>query len=289
MGSYYILWDYSPIFRWLDYKMVNKFNKVTEELCNLLMKKFQKHYIDFKPTIERDFCDTMISAKLWAKQQNSIKYEHMTDQNLAMTVYNLSYDGADAFYNSFQWLLLFVAYYPSIQTKLRQEISKEIGDQLPGFDDRHRCHYVMAFITESLRFRNPNPFGAIHETMANCNIGNYNIPSGTRVSVALGLISCDPIHWSDSGHDFCPQRFLDADGHYVTTVSSATFIPFGFGRRKCVAISLSLNVLFILLVRLLQSTKNFDIVLNTNTDLSPDPSITFTLSPKEFKISLIPK
>ena len=62
-------------------------------------------------------------------------------------------------------------YYSEIQQKLRQEIQREIGDRIPEYEDRHRCHYVMAFISKTLRFRNVNPLAVYHESSVDLTIG----------------------------------------------------------------------------------------------------------------------
>ena len=64
-----------------------------------------------------------------------------------------------------------MTYYPKTQQKLRQEIESEIGDRIPEYEDRYQCHYVMAFIAETLRFRNVNPMAVYHKNSIDFKIG----------------------------------------------------------------------------------------------------------------------
>ena len=69
-------------------------------------------------------------------------------------------------------MLLLLSYYPEIQKNLRQEIVSNIGDRIPIQEDIHNCHYVNAFISESLRFRNIAPVGVFHKSVVRSKIGN---------------------------------------------------------------------------------------------------------------------
>jgi hypothetical protein len=72
------------------------------------------------------------------------------------------------------WLLLFTANFPSMQKRMRDEIYEMIGDHIPTQEDRNKCHFTQAFISEVLRFRNVLPFGVPHETMRDSELGLYN-------------------------------------------------------------------------------------------------------------------
>ena len=63
--------------------------------------------------------------------------------------------------------------YPEVQQKLRQEIESSIGDRIPTHEDRNRCHYVMAFIAETMRYRNVVPMGVAHKAVVTSKIGKY--------------------------------------------------------------------------------------------------------------------
>ena len=43
--------------------------------------------------------------------------------------------------------------------KLRKQVKEQIGDRIPTHDDKTRCHYVMAFISETLRHSSVLPIG----------------------------------------------------------------------------------------------------------------------------------
>ena len=60
-----------------------------------------------------------------------------------------------------------------IQAKLRKEVEDNIGDRLATHEDKKSCHYVNAFIAETLRFRGVAPLGVPHRAMVDYKLGNF--------------------------------------------------------------------------------------------------------------------
>ena len=113
----------------------------------------------------------------------------------------------------------------------------------------------------------------------------YTIPAETQVVLFQGGILHDDKYWGD-GWTFRPERFLH-NGKYVTTKPKA-FIPFSVGRRVCLGEKMAIADLFLVLVRFLQKTSEYEIVLHFNDKdvLKPDPNNTLEVHPKRYEISL---
>jgi len=86
---------------------------------------------------------------------------------------------------------------------------------------------------------------------------------------------------------FIPERFL-SNGEYITTKPSA-FIPFGVGRRVCLGEKLAIADLFIVLVRFIQKTNEYNLTLHSHNGLDPVVSYTQILGTKPFEIILTRK
>ncbi|CAG2103733.1 unnamed protein product [Medioppia subpectinata] len=262
LGARAFLWEFSSIIRFLDRKMVQKNDRLVNEFIALIKDKFVKHYEDYNESIERDFCDALISAKNDALRDGKESAPYLTDANLGMTVLDLFFAGADTSQQTFQWILLLMTYYPEMHQKLRQEIESQIGDRMPTHEDRNRCHYVMAFIAESLRFRNIVPQGLPHKAIVRSTIGDYTIPEKMQILVYQGIICRNDKDWQNA-EIFKPERFLDSEGQYLVTKPKA-YIPFGVGRRVCAGEKLAIADLFLVLVRFLQSTQDYELVLDSH-------------------------
>jgi cytochrome P450 len=92
----------------------------------------------------------------------------------------------------------------------------------------------------------------------------------------------DPERW-DRADDFMPERFLIDDK--FSKSQCPAFIPFGAGKRSCIGDRLAVNNLFLILVRLFQSTQDYDLVLDSHQGLDPDLKNPDTVIPKEYHIS----
>ncbi|CAG2122636.1 unnamed protein product, partial [Medioppia subpectinata] len=147
-GNRFMLWEFSSLIRLWDRKLVRKQRQIIEDVMALIADKYRTHSGDHSDAIERDFCDALISAKNDALRDGKESAPYLTDQNLAMIIYDLFFAGNDTTQRTFQWIVLLMTYYPEMQQKLRQEIESQIGDRMPTHEDRNRCHYVMAFIAE---------------------------------------------------------------------------------------------------------------------------------------------
>ena len=134
--------------------------------------KYQAHYKDYDENVIRDFCDTLITAKNEALREGKESAPYLTDENLSMAVFDLFFAGTDTSQLTFRWLLLHLTYNKVFERKLREEIESEIGDRMPTHEDRNRCHYCMAFISETLRFSNIVPLGVQHVAIVDNKIGN---------------------------------------------------------------------------------------------------------------------
>ena len=114
------------------------------------------------------------------------------------------------------------------------------------------------------------------------NLGEYTVPEGTPVALFHDNILRNKDYWVDPDV-FKPERFLDSRGQYLTA-RPAAFIPFGVGRRVCLGERLAIADLFLVLVRFLQSTRDYDILLDSHNGIDPDPNITDAYNPYEYKI-----
>ena len=64
-----------------------------------------------------------------------------------------------------------MTYYPVIQQKLRDEINEKLNDRIATISDKGHSDYVMAFLYETLRYRNAVPMGAFHRAIKPTIIG----------------------------------------------------------------------------------------------------------------------
>ncbi|CAG2112764.1 unnamed protein product [Medioppia subpectinata] len=289
LGDKLALIEFVPILRLPLYKYVDKFRRNTDKYKTFIASRFAAHVDTYRSDQMRDFCDALIAAKLETIDGgNEEAANYLTDQNISLALWDVFVTATDDTQFAFNWMLLLLANCPAIQCRLRAEIADRIGHRMAAAEDLDDCHYANAFIAEALRYRNSNPLGVPHRTLADTDIDGLSIPANTTVVVHQFSILNDPKYWPD-GHAFRPDRFLDSEGRYIQT-RPEYYVPFGVGRRKCLGDRLAINELFLVLVAFLQSTRDYDIVLATGegtADLTPDPQqVVLFCTPKPYEIVL---
>jgi cytochrome P450 len=90
---------------------------------------------------------------------------------------------------------------------------------------------------------------------------------------------------------FKPERFLEENGSFISQRPPG-FLTFSTGRRNCFGEKLALANLFLTLVRFLQATSEYEIVLengagSSKLEINPDTADTFL--PVKHKIIFEPK
>ncbi|CAN7021962.1 unnamed protein product [Brassica rapa subsp. trilocularis] len=95
--------------------------------------------------------------------------------------------------------------------------------------------YLKAVIKETLRLQPPLPLLVPHKSTQEVILRDYGIPAGTQVTINAWAIGREAATWGPDAENFRPERHLDSSvdfrGH------DFELIPFGAGRRICLAIS----------------------------------------------------
>ena len=161
--------------------------------------------------------------------------------------------GMEATSSQLEWIIHFLAKYPSMQDKLLVEVDSVLpNNQLPSPLHLPRLPHTEAFIHETLRISSSTPFGNFHSVLEDKEIAGYHIPKGTLVIGNLYAVNNDPEVWQ-SPHLFQPERFITQDGKFST--GDNPVIAFGTGQRSCVGEGFARSQLFLFVVRILQNFK----------------------------------
>ncbi|KAL3275505.1 hypothetical protein HHI36_020265 [Cryptolaemus montrouzieri] len=154
------------------------------------------------------------------------------------------------------------------------ETPTELSESLP---------YTNAVLKEIQRITNVPPVGIAHRAVRDAELMGYSIPRDTIILTSLFSVHMDPKIWGDP-YTFRPERFLGEEGK---TIGERSFLPFGYGKRQCLGISLAKASYFLFFTSLLY---HFDL---EKIPEGPLPNVQgfdgLTLSPKPFKMKLNPR
>lgn len=174
------------------------------------------------------------NLKMKEAGEEGLSFETMRDQ--VMTFLGA---GHDTTATGVAWTLHLLSKYPSIQTRVRDEIkqympflfdpstrysaselAKADADQLPYLDNVCR---------ESLRYIPPIPM-TVRQSLADDKLGEFHVPAGTVIYVLANAINRLPMYWGPTADEFDPDRWDELPETYTTNA----FMTFLQGPRGCV-------------------------------------------------------
>ncbi|KAI3874010.1 hypothetical protein MKW92_010205 [Papaver armeniacum] len=153
-----------------------------------------------------------------------------------------------------QWTFTELSGHPNIMKKAQEEVRNAVGPKgLVELNHLPQLNYMRAVIKETFRIHPPVPLLVPRESMEDCKIDGYDIPSKTRVLINTYDIGRDPSSWSNP-LEFNPERFIvESGGRDIDVKGHQDFdlLPFGGGRRGCPGYSFALATIELTLARLM--------------------------------------
>jgi len=181
------------------------------------------------------------------------------------------------------WFLLYIASFPHVQSKMQAELDEYMSSRklldLPRVDDLVNLPYCQAVLIETYRYCSLNPF-LKRELTADIEVDGLRLPRGTVILFNNWAINNDPQQWT-SPEQFLPERFLLPDGS-IDAVKAENFIPFGFGKRKCIGVFTGKSLCSLAAV---STVYKFDVRLEAGSKPDLEAVFGIGLSPKEYKVA----
>ena len=187
--------------------------------------------------------------------------------------------GMETTSSQLEWIVYYMAKYPSIQEKLIEEVDSNLPQQqrLPSFSDRPFLPYAEAVVQEALRISTITPFGLFHSALEDTEIAGYSIPKDTLVIGNLYAVNNDPNVWPNP-REFRPERFLTPDGKFAA--GDNPVVAFGTGQRSCIGEGLARNQLFLFTLRIFQNFR----VRAISDELYSGHKFSVAVAPEPFQV-----
>jgi len=176
--------------------------------------------------------------------------ENFNTDELFNCIFDFILVGMETTSTTLKWALLFLTLHQDVQDRCRNEVYEVVGSAKVTVANRPSMPFLQATIAEIQRLSSVSTF-VPHVTTAPTKVGEFNFPKNSFFNVNLRFIMNDPAHF-DKPEQFNPDRFISEDGRYI---KNERVIPFGIGRRHCMAEQLARNEIFIFLADLLQQLR----------------------------------
>ncbi|MQL76037.1 hypothetical protein Taro_008427 [Colocasia esculenta] len=246
--------DGVPWLEWLDLqgyiKAMKRISKVLEAVLVTWIEEHRQKKRDKSGNAEgeQDFIDAMLSSLRGVDLAG-------LDPDTAMkaTVQNVVAGGMDTSAVTMTWALSLLLNHRPVLDMVRRELDLHVGTARNVEEkDVADLVYLQAVVKEAMRLYPVGPLSVPHESTADCRVGGYHIPAGTRLLTNLWKLHRDPQVWCPDPEEFRPERFLaggeaagvDVRGHHFEC------LPFGSSRRMCPAVNLALPLIQLILARL---------------------------------------
>jgi len=181
---------------------------------------------------------------------------------------------------SWTWKLL--AEHRQVYDRLITEVDTVLGGRMPTAADVEHLPFTLAVIEETLRLYPPVAFLA-RVALGDDIIAGVPVPAGTTVAISLHGLHYHNRVWQCPA-EYNPARYLDANLERPQRLST---MPFGGGKKMCIASGFALSELVLLVATLAQQVRFYradDTVIRPEISFSCGPNAPIMVTP-EFRSS----
>ena len=223
--------------------------KMTREYI-LSMIRERKSKINREDNHENDHYDMLdILLRCRDEEGNGLTQKEIVDE-----LNTFVFAGHDTTSSASSFILYYLAKYPELQEKCREEVKGVIGDRDEfEWDDISKLTYLTCFIKETLRHNTPATF-SLKTLNKPITVDSHVIPAGVNIEISIALIHMNPKYWPDP-HAFDPTRFSEKN---LSAQHPYAFLPFSAGQRNCIGQNFAMAELKVMTAKILN---NFSVSL----------------------------
>ncbi|KAJ6812870.1 ent-kaurene oxidase 2 [Iris pallida] len=153
----------------------------------------------------------------------------LTEEQLIALVWESIIETSDTTLVTSEWAMYELAKNPKFQDRLYQEILEVCGSEKIREEHLQQMPYLNAVFHETLRFHSPVPIIPPRYIHEDTQLGGYNVPAGTEITINLYACNMDKKDWDEPGV-WNPERFLSSKYDQMDMYKT---MAFGGGKRVC--------------------------------------------------------
>jgi len=161
--------------------------------------------------------------------------DRLTDGEIRDEVLTLANGGIETTLRAMCWIWYLLAMHPWAEERLDAELAAVLGGRSPNAEDLSQLPYLRRVIEETMRLYPPVPV-MLRSVAADDIVCGRKIVRGSIAVIAPWIVHRHRRLWSDPDR-FDPERFSPGQ---TAARSRYAFLPFSAGPRACVAASLAM-------------------------------------------------
>ncbi|RZC84757.1 hypothetical protein C5167_047535 [Papaver somniferum] len=259
--------DVFPALSWLDNftGLTRDLKRCACEIDDILSGWVEEHRskrisVNEPSEPEQDFIDACLDNLQEISSLPGVDPDIVIKSTCLDTIMN----GSDTLALTLTWAISLLLNHPAALKKAQEELDTLVGkNRNVEESDIHNLVYVPAIIKETMRLYPVGPLS--RTTVEDCEVGGYHVPAGTRLLVNLWKMQRDGNVYKDDPLEFRPERFLTSNADVDLKGQHYELVPFGAGRRICPGVSMSVQLLHLILARVIHE---FEMTTEGKVDMS---------------------
>ncbi|ONK63138.1 uncharacterized protein A4U43_C07F11800 [Asparagus officinalis] len=166
------------------------------------------------------------------------------------------------------WTMFLLSINRKWQDKLREEVVRECGTEIPNSENISKLKLVPMALSEALRLYCP-VIMTMRQASKDMNLGGIPIPKGMILTIPIPIIHRKKEIWGDNAEEFNPQRF--ENGIAKAAKHPNALLAFSIGPRACVGQNFAMMEAKIVIAMILQ---RFSFSLSPDYKHKPDDMLT---------------
>ncbi|CAO2202933.1 unnamed protein product [Urochloa humidicola] len=203
--------------------------KLDNKVRSMLMTIIQGRLAD-KDT--KGYGNDLLGLMLEARALEQEGHQMLTTQEIVDECKTFFFAGQDTTSHLLTWTMFLLSRYPEWQQKLREEVLRECGNEVPNPDTVTKLKLVNMVLLESLRLYSPVVF-IRRAAGSDLQLGSIRVPKGTLLSVPIALLHRDKDVWGHDADEFNPARFEHGVSKAAPNHPNA-LLSFSQGPRACI-------------------------------------------------------
>ncbi|XP_074586591.1 cytochrome P450 709B2-like [Curcuma longa] len=199
--------------------------KLERRVNSTLMRVIRRRLDSKDSSYGRDLLGLMMEASHKQRGQRMNMYEIVDECK------TFFFAGHETTSHLLTWVLFLLSTNRDWQEKLRDEVLRECGQQVPDADTLSNLKLVTMVLLETLRLYGP-VVQLARKASQDMALGNISIPKGTALIIPIMMIHRSKQIWGPDADEFNPHRFKDGISKAASHPNA--LLAFSIGPRACI-------------------------------------------------------